>query len=134
MPVVAESPTRILPDPKFGIVELSKFMNVIMESGKKAVAERIIYGALEQVEKKAGQGSARDLHHRAEQHQADGRGQVTPRRRCELPGSRGSSPRTPRRAGDALAQGIGAQARREVDGAALWPTSCSRRAKAGVVR
>jgi len=32
---------------------LSKFMNVVMESGKKAVAERIIYGALDQIEKKA---------------------------------------------------------------------------------
>ena len=44
---------EILPDPKFGSVDLSKFMNVVMESGKKAVAERIIYGALEQIEKKA---------------------------------------------------------------------------------
>ena len=55
MPRRREVPKReILPDPKFGNVELSKFMNVIMEGGKKAVAERIIYGALEQVEKKIG--------------------------------------------------------------------------------
>ncbi|MEJ7138315.1 30S ribosomal protein S7 [Amphibiibacter pelophylacis] len=55
MPRRREVPKRdILPDPKFNSVELSKFMNVIMESGKKAVAERIIYGALELVEKKAG--------------------------------------------------------------------------------
>src|SRR5262252_2639486 len=55
MPRRREVPKReILPDPKFGSVDLSKFMNVIMESGKKAVAESIIYGALEQVEKKAG--------------------------------------------------------------------------------
>ena len=48
MPRRREVPKReILPDPKFGNVELSKFMNVIMEGGKKAVAERIIYGALE---------------------------------------------------------------------------------------
>ncbi|GAB4405335.1 MAG: 30S ribosomal protein S7 [Rhodoferax sp.] len=54
MPRRREVPKReILPDPKFGNVELSKFMNVIMESGKKAVAERIIYGALEQIEKKS---------------------------------------------------------------------------------
>jgi small subunit ribosomal protein S7 len=45
---------EILPDPKFGSVDLSKFMNVVMESGKKAVAERIIYGALETVEKRSG--------------------------------------------------------------------------------
>ena len=55
MPRRREVPKReILPDPKFGSVDLSKFMNVIMESGKKAVAERIIYGALEQIEKRAG--------------------------------------------------------------------------------
>jgi small subunit ribosomal protein S7 len=54
MPRRREVPKReILPDPKFGSVDLSKFMNVIMESGKKAVAERIIYGALEHVENKA---------------------------------------------------------------------------------
>ena len=53
MPRRREVPKReILPDPKFGSVELSKFMNVVMESGKKAVAERIIYGALEQIETK----------------------------------------------------------------------------------
>jgi len=53
MPRRREVPKReILPDPKFDNVELSKFMNVIMEGGKKAVAERIIYGALEQIEKK----------------------------------------------------------------------------------
>jgi small subunit ribosomal protein S7 len=54
MPRRREVPKReILPDPKFNNVDLSKFMNVIMESGKKAIAERIVYGALEQVEKKA---------------------------------------------------------------------------------
>ena len=53
MPRRREVPKReILPDPKYGNVELSKFMNVIMEGGKKAVAERIIYGALDQIEKK----------------------------------------------------------------------------------
>ena len=55
MPRRREVPKRdILPDPKFGSVDLSKFMNVIMESGKKAVAERIVYGAIEQVTKKTG--------------------------------------------------------------------------------
>ena len=55
MPRRREVPKReILPDPKYGNVELSKFMNVIMEGGKKAVAERIIYGALETMEKKSG--------------------------------------------------------------------------------
>jgi len=55
MPRRREVPKReILPDPKFGSVELAKFMNVVMLDGKKAVAERIVYGALEQVETKTG--------------------------------------------------------------------------------
>jgi small subunit ribosomal protein S7 len=45
---------EILPDPKFGNVEVSKFMNAIMVSGKKSVAERIVYGAFEQISKKSG--------------------------------------------------------------------------------
>ncbi|TNE75803.1 MAG: 30S ribosomal protein S7 [Gammaproteobacteria bacterium] len=41
---------EILPDPKFGNVTLAKFMNHVMVSGKKSVAERIVYGALDLVE------------------------------------------------------------------------------------
>ena len=52
---------EILPDPKFGNVELSKFMNVIMEGGKKAVAERIIYGALELISKKSPEKDALEV-------------------------------------------------------------------------
>ena len=43
---------QILPDPKFGSDLLAKFINMLMEDGKKAVAERIIYGALDQVVEK----------------------------------------------------------------------------------
>ena len=39
----------ILPDPKFKSLVVTKFMNMIMEDGKKATAEKIVYGALEQV-------------------------------------------------------------------------------------
>ncbi|MDF1607035.1 30S ribosomal protein S7 [Hoeflea sp. YIM 152468] len=41
---------EINPDPKFGDLVLSKFMNAIMMHGKKSVAEQIVYGALDQVE------------------------------------------------------------------------------------
>ncbi|MFC3100741.1 30S ribosomal protein S7 [Altererythrobacter lauratis] len=44
---------EILPDPRFGDVVLSKFMNNLMLDGKKAVAEKIVYGALETVEARA---------------------------------------------------------------------------------
>ena len=43
---------EILPDPKFGNITLAKFMNIVMISGKKSVAERIVYGALDIVEQK----------------------------------------------------------------------------------
>jgi small subunit ribosomal protein S7 len=47
MPRRREIPKRaILPDPKFGSEMLAKFMNMIMERGKKSVAERVVYGAL----------------------------------------------------------------------------------------
>ena len=45
---------EILPDPKFGNTTLAKFMNHVMISGKKAVAERIVYGALDIVKEKVG--------------------------------------------------------------------------------
>jgi len=55
MPRRREVPKReILPDPKYGNQELAKFVNVLMIQGKKAVAERIIYGALDQIQKKSG--------------------------------------------------------------------------------
>lgn len=55
MPRRREVPKReILPDPKFGSQDVSKFINVIMQSGKKSVAERIVYGAFDQISGKAG--------------------------------------------------------------------------------
>ena len=55
MPRRREVPKRdILPDPKFGNVEVSKFINAIMQSGKKSVAERIVYGAFDIIAAKGG--------------------------------------------------------------------------------
>ena len=45
----------IIPDPKFGNVVVSKFMNAIMYDGKKSVAETIVYGALDVIEAKTKQ-------------------------------------------------------------------------------
>ncbi len=44
---------EILPDPKFGDIVLTKFMNSVMLDGKKSVAEGIVYGALETAEARA---------------------------------------------------------------------------------
>ncbi|AVR89614.1 30S ribosomal protein S7 [Thauera aromatica] len=54
MPRRREVPKReVLPDPKFGNQDVSKFINVIMQSGKKSVAERIVYGAFQHITTKA---------------------------------------------------------------------------------
>ena len=51
----SQAPTRtILPDPKFNSVLLAKFMNMVMERGKKSVAERIVYGAIDRMAEKTG--------------------------------------------------------------------------------
>ena len=51
----SQAPVRsILPDPKFNSVLLAKFMNMVMESGKKSVAERIVYGAIDRISERTG--------------------------------------------------------------------------------
>jgi small subunit ribosomal protein S7 len=51
----SQAPTRsILPDPKFNSVLLAKFMNMVMERGKKSVAERIVYGAIDRMAERTG--------------------------------------------------------------------------------
>src|ERR1700719_496152 len=52
----AAAPHRtILPDPKFGNDMLAKFINMVMERGKKSAAEKIVYGAIDRIgEKKSG--------------------------------------------------------------------------------
>ncbi len=55
MPRRREVPKReILPDPKFGSVEVAKFINVLMKGGKKSVAEKIVYGAFQHIQDKTG--------------------------------------------------------------------------------
>jgi small subunit ribosomal protein S7 len=53
---------EVHPDPKFGDIVLSKFMNCLMYEGKKSVAEAIVYGALERVQKRMGQEPVRVFH------------------------------------------------------------------------
>ena len=55
MPRRREVPKReILPDPLYNSVEVSKFVNVLMLAGKKAVAERMLYGAFDQIKTRSG--------------------------------------------------------------------------------
>lgn len=50
------------PDPKFGDLVVSKFMNAIMIDGKKSAAERIVYGAFDTIEKRTGQNPLEVFH------------------------------------------------------------------------
>ena len=51
-----QAPRRLLlPDPKHGSQRLAKFINMVMRSGKKSVAEQIVYGALERISERSGQ-------------------------------------------------------------------------------
>jgi small subunit ribosomal protein S7 len=61
MPRRREVPKRtILPDPKYGSEMLTKFVNMVMERGKKSVAEGIVYGALDYMAER-GKGDAMEL-------------------------------------------------------------------------
>jgi len=54
----------ILPDPKFGDSTLAKFINMLMQDGKKSIAEKIVYGALDRIAEK-GQGEAMEQFNQA---------------------------------------------------------------------
>ena len=53
---------EINPDAKYGDLVVAKFMNVLMYSGKKSAAERIVYGALELIQKKTSQEPLQVFH------------------------------------------------------------------------
>ena len=54
----------VLPDPKFGSELISKYINMVMKSGKKSVAERIVYGAMDHIAQKE-QGDVVELTEKA---------------------------------------------------------------------
>ena len=81
---------EVLPDPKYGDLVLSKFMNSLMFDGKKSVAEVIVYGAFDRIEKRSGQDPIRAFHEALGNVKPDLRGPLAPGRRRDLPGAGGS--------------------------------------------
>src|ERR687886_222423 len=53
---------EVLPDAKFGDPVLTKFMNCLMYEGKKSVAETIVYGAFDRIQRRSGQDPIRVFH------------------------------------------------------------------------
>jgi small subunit ribosomal protein S7 len=65
MPRRREVPKRkVMPDPKYGDTDVTKFMNIVMRDGKKAIAEQIVYGALDVVLERTREEPL-DIFHRA---------------------------------------------------------------------
>ncbi len=52
MASVTKSKEQLKPDPRFSDITLSKFINCVMQDGKKAVATRVVYGALEEIQRR----------------------------------------------------------------------------------
>ena len=96
---------EIIPDPKFGSARLAKFINHVMESGKKSVAERIVYGALDIVAEKSKEEPIEMFEKALENIQP--MVEVIPSRGwCYLPGACRSTAFPSERAGYALARRI----------------------------
>jgi len=53
---------EVLPDPKFGDLTVTKFMNMLMYGGKKSAAETILYGAMDRIKGKTGQDPVKLFH------------------------------------------------------------------------
>jgi small subunit ribosomal protein S7 len=58
----AQAPRRdSLPDPKFSNAMLAKFINMVMKSGKKSVAEKIVYNAIDRMSERVGKDQGRAI-------------------------------------------------------------------------
>ena len=120
-----QAPKRtILPDPKYGSELLAKFMNMIMNDGKKSVAERIIYGALDRISERETKEDAKALE-LLEQALENVKPVVEVKSRrvggatYQVPVE--VRPAAPANAGHALGDRRSAQAQREIDGAPARP-------------
>jgi len=61
-----KAPKRdVLPDPKYGSKLVSRFVNIIMEQGKKSIAEKIVYGSFDAAAKKLGKDDALEIFQKA---------------------------------------------------------------------
>lgn len=123
MPRRREVPRReILPDPLYSSVEVSKFVNVLMLDGKKAVAERMLYGALEQIKSRSGKDPlevfGQALHNVRPMVEVKAVGLAAPTTRCLLRFARYAARRLPC-GGSARPQRSGARNR----WVSAWPMS-----------
>ena len=97
---------EVLPDPKYGNTTLAKFMNHVMISGKKSVAESIVYGALDLVQERSQRDPIEVFDEALENIAPMVEVKVAPRWWCYLPGTRRSASCPSCSAVYALARGL----------------------------
>ena len=101
----------VLPDPKHGSETIARFINMVMKSGKKSIAEKIVYGAMDVIGEKnpnALESSRRRWATSRRPSRSSRVASAAPPTRC-----RSKCVVAPHGAGHALADRLGAQARRE---------------------
>ena len=104
MPRKGPAPKRpLVNDPVYGSQLVTQLVNKVLLHGKKSLAERIVYGALEQARDKTGTDPVITLKRASGQRQARPRGAQPPRRWCDLPGARRGASGPVHHAGAALA-------------------------------
>jgi len=110
----ASAPTRtILPDPRFNSLLLAKFVNMVMDSGKKSVAEMIVYGAVDRITEKTGKAPDQSI-----ELLAQALDNVKPTVEVKSRRVGGATYQVPVEVRTALGHRSGSRAQREVDGAA----------------
>ena len=110
------------PDPRYGSILASKFINCLMHDGKKSTAQRVFYDALDIIKEKVqGHRADRCLHAGRRKRQAVDRSPLEARRRCGLPGADAGQPQSAAVAGDPLDSAWPSARRRAGRRTRSWP-------------
>ena len=81
------SKSQLVPDPRFGLTLVSKFVNCLMHDGKKSVALRVFYDAMEIIEKKVPDVEPSEVFTQAVENVKPHRGSLEASRWCDVSGS-----------------------------------------------
>ena len=121
---ITASRETLKPDPRFGSMLASKFINCLMHDGKKSTAQRVFYDALDIIKEKVqGRRADRCLHASRGERQAVDRSPLEARRRCRVSGSDASQPKPAAIAGHPLDPDCPCARRRAGRPTKSWPKS-----------
>ena len=86
---------EIAPDPVYSSALVTKFVNTVMNAGKRSTAEQILYHSFDIIKERTGDDPLEGVQEGGRQRQAEPRGQVAARRRLQLPGADRGQPEPP---------------------------------------